>query len=131
MGLQQRNKGARGEREFFLKCRAVLVPDACEAQALQRNLSQTRLNGGQDCVGLVGGYSVEVKRTRQWLEAYWAQTCSQAASEGAKPALAHKQDRGRWQVTVRDVDLGVRLPSGRVTLELGDWLALVMDVERI
>ena len=119
MGRSERDKGARGEREFLLRCRRKLGLDE-----LRRNLSQTQVSDA-DLADALAGYCLEIKRTCDWREEYWHQAVQQATARDEKPALAHRQDRNRWLVMVRDADVGLRTESGRVSLEADDWLAMV------
>ena len=74
---------------------------------LERNLEQTR-GGGEDSTSLPS-WSLEVKRyakiTQGLMEKFWAQTKSQAAISGRKPALAFREDHGKWRVMVRISDV--------------------------
>ncbi len=103
--INSREKGAGGEREF-----ARLVLEHLGV-ALVRNLEQSRQGGhdliapGSDPVSLaLNRYAIEVKRYREitpaLLAEFWRQAERQAHHAAKFPALAYRQDRQEWAVTV-------------------------------
>ena len=93
MTAAQRNKGARGEREF-----CVLLSEHL-GEKYFRQLGAAR-DGGPDV--LIGEkWAVEVKRTeRPEFIAWWAQAFRQALEYGRFPALAYRASRQPWTVAI-------------------------------
>ena len=93
MTAAQRDKGARGEREFC----GLLSEHLGEKYF--RQLGAAR-DGGPDV--LIGErWAVEVKRTeRPEFIAWWAQAFRQALEYGRFPALAYRASRQPWTVAV-------------------------------
>lgn len=93
MTAAQRNKGARGEREF-----CVLLSEHL-GEKYFRQLGAAR-DGGPDV--LIGErWAVEVKRTEKpEFIAWWAQAFRQAMECGRFPALAYRASRQPWTVAI-------------------------------
>ena len=91
--MNGRDKGKRGEREFFNLMNELLG----EQDAFVRNLTQTR-GGGEDW-DTQYPVAVEVKRQENLpYPAAIRQTKEQAAKAGKIPVLAHKRNREDWNV---------------------------------
>lgn len=89
MGKQQRDKGARGEREL-----AKELYDRLGIE-LKRNLEQSR-NGGYDLEGMPK-FAIEVKRHEKLeIAKWWAQATEQARLANRVPVLAWRQSRKPW-----------------------------------
>ena len=91
--MNGRDKGKRGEREFFNLMNELLG----EQDAFVRNLTQVR-GGGEDGDTQ---YPVAVEVKRQENLSYPAairQAKEQAAKAGKVPVLAHKRNREYWNV---------------------------------
>jgi hypothetical protein len=91
----RRNKGQRGEREFF----RILNKYLPERLRTKRDLAQAR-EGGSD--GQIGDVVIEVKRQEglrlpQWLRQLRAQVGGSSASVGV---LAYRQNNGQWHCLV-------------------------------
>lgn len=93
MTAAQRNKGARGEREF-----CVLLSEHL-GEKYFRQLGTAR-DGGPDI--LIGEHwAVEVKRAETpEFGAWWAQSFRQALEYGRFPALAYRASRKPWTVAI-------------------------------
>ena len=88
----RREKGARGEREFF----ALLNKYLPESMRMQRELSQTR-DAGLD--GISASVGIEVKRQETLSIPKWLRQ----AREGAKdkvPVVAYRQSGDEWHCLV-------------------------------
>jgi hypothetical protein len=100
--INSRAKGKSGEREVIRELKLWLP-----TLEFERNLEQTR-NGGHDILGLPG-WALEVKRyarvTQSDLKGFWQQTIDQARKDGARPALAYREDRQDWRAVVRASDV--------------------------
>ena len=97
MGKMQRDKGQRGEREFF-----GLLSDHL-GTCVRRNVDQTR-NGGADGIE-VPGWAIEVKRWERGFRAeWWEQACRQASIAKRSPALAYRASHQPWRVRLRLCD---------------------------
>lgn len=96
MSKMQRSKGAAAEREI-----AHLLSDEL-GSLVQRKLGAAR-NGGSDIE--IPGWSIEIKRTEQWLSEFWDQAERQAKAEGNRPALIWRKSRAAWMVWVDLFDL--------------------------
>lgn len=93
MSRMQRNKGARGEREFF-----GLLSDYL-GSCVRRNVDQAR-KGGADGIE-VPGWAIEVKRHESGFRSeWWEQACEQADLHFRIPALAYRASRQPWRVRV-------------------------------
>jgi hypothetical protein len=112
-------KGKVGERELAgLLSRALGL-------TVQRKLAASR-DGGSDLEG-VPGWSIEVKNTATFLEAYWKQALDQAAAEGLLPVLFWKEPRKGWRVFVdaRSLRSGVFSQPHRVQMSIDAWCELI------
>jgi Holliday junction resolvase len=91
MGLMQRNKGKRGERE------AARILSEITGREVTRRVRQR--DGDSDLLGL-DGYSIEVKIARRVTAAivdeWWDQTIAQAGINHI-PVLMYRQDRQPWR----------------------------------
>lgn len=93
MSASQRDKGARGEREF---CRDL---SAHLGETLTRQLGAAR-DGGPDVL-LGDRWAIEVKRGEEpRIAAWWAQAWRQAVKAERWPALAYRPNRQLWTVIV-------------------------------
>ncbi len=102
MSKSQRDKGARGEREFLKLLGAEL------GEMLQRNLAQTR-DSGSDCLQ-VAGWAIEVKRQESLSRPkWWRQACRDADALGLRPMMAYRRNGEPWMVWVRYRDSYVEL----------------------
>ena len=119
-------KGAQGEREFLNLCARKL-----QISTLRRNLKQRQVSGLGDADRALAGFVIEIKRCERWSESFWTQALSQAAQRRCDAALAYRANGCRWLVMVPDRVLGVRTVSGRVLLEVDDWLAIVSERLRV
>ena len=88
----RREKGARGEREFF----AVLNRYLPERLRIQRELGQTR-EGGLD--GVSTSVGIEVKRQERLNLPKWLQQAREGAG-GRVPVVAYRQNGGSWNCIV-------------------------------
>lgn len=94
MAVNGKDKGKRGEREFF-----NLMNELFGYPAFQRNLQQTRGGGEDGDTDLP--VAVEVKRQeRLAFPAAIKQTKEQAAKSGKIPVLAHRRNKEDWSVHV-------------------------------
>jgi hypothetical protein len=126
MGAMSRRKGASGEREAIAILRHELG-----LQNLERRLEQWR-SGGSDVVGLEAfGWSVEIKRAKQWLNSWWEQAVEQGHTEGRMPVLIYRLDRKQWMARMRAADLVPELTetgdSWWVEMELGTWCQVARE----
>jgi len=91
MGMMQRNKGKRGERE------AAAILSEVTGRKVTRRVRQH--DGDSDLVGLVG-FSIEVKVasrvTAAIVDEWWEQAKSHADA-GHEPMLMYRQDRQPWR----------------------------------
>lgn len=91
MSAMQRDKGGRGEREFF-----ALLSDEL-GTVVRRNIGQARAGGADGTE--VPGWAIEVKRHEGgFRQAWWDQAVAQARKAGALPALAYRASRQPWRV---------------------------------
>jgi len=88
----RREKGARGEREFF----AVLNKYLPEKLRIQRELGQTR-DGGLD--GNSASVSIEVKRQERLNLPKWLSQAREGAEERV-PVVAYRQNNDCWHCLV-------------------------------
>lgn len=87
----QRNKGGRGEREFF-----ALLSDEL-GTVVRRNVDQARAGGADGTE--VPGWAIEVKRHEGgFRQAWWDQAVAQARKADAWPALAYRASRQPWRI---------------------------------
>lgn len=93
MTAMQRDKGARGEREFCKEIAAYL------GENIRRQLGAAR-DGGPDV--LIGElWAIEVKRGEVLrLNDWWRQSREQAAVANRYPALAYRANGQPWRVIV-------------------------------
>ena len=91
-GKGRRNKGARGEREFF----ALLNKHLPERLRLSRELAQSR-DGGLD--GSVAQVAIEVKRQERLRLNDWLKQ-ARLGSNGSLPVVAYRQSREPWRCLV-------------------------------
>lgn len=110
-----RAKGASAEREV-----AKLLEPTCGK--LKRNLEQVR-SGGHDLIG-IDWLAIEIKRQETLnVEAWWAQTVSQA-KDGQIPVLIYRQSRKPWTVVMQgglNGRYGLFYPA-RVSISMWDFL---------
>lgn len=92
-GRTSRNKGQRGEREFFARMNEFLP----ENLRMARTLDQTR-DGGSD--GHTDLFAIEVKRCETLSLPKWLAQARAQASNGQTPVLAYRQNRGDWNILV-------------------------------
>ena len=95
-GRMSRNKGARGEREFFTLLNKFLP----ERLRFQRELAQTR-DGGSD--GSSAYVAIAVKRCEKTNLPAWLAQVRTAAQPCQTPVLAYRQNHGKWNILV-DMD---------------------------
>ena len=88
----RREKGARGEREFFTLLNRYLP----ERMRLQRELGQTR-DGGLD--GISTSVSIEVKRQERLNLPKWLQQARDGAAAHV-PVVAYRQNTDSWHCLV-------------------------------
>lgn len=89
MGVRERNKGKRGEREVASIIRDMTGWD------VRRTVRQH--DGDRDLCG-IPGWSAEVKNcARLALPAWWRQAVEQAAKERLRPVLLYKVPRRGWR----------------------------------
>ena len=89
-GKGARNKGANGERELFKLLSEEL------GIIINRNLTQTRLNGGADTLD-VPFWDIECKRVEKLnINAAWTQTVNQCQPD-KQPILFYRQSRQPWR----------------------------------
>ena len=88
----RREKGARGEREFF----GVLNKYLPENMRMQRELSQTR-DKGLD--GISASVGIEVKRQETLSIPKWLRQAREGAG-GLVPVVAYRQNSGGWHCLV-------------------------------
>jgi Holliday junction resolvase len=94
MSAMQRNKGARGEREFCAALSEHL------GETLARQLGSVR-DGGPDLI-LGDRWAIEIKRGETpKLATWWVQACQQADAIGLMPALAYRPNRQPWTVIIQ------------------------------
>lgn len=114
MSRMQRDKGQRGEREFF-----GLLSERL-GTCVRRNVDQAR-NGGADGIE-VPGWAVEVKRHEtSFREAWWEQACAQAEAANACPALAYRASRQPWRVRLLLADVTVD-PQAALRVPVRHWV---------
>lgn len=108
MAKMQRSKGAAAEREI-----AHILSDEL-GHLVKRKLGAAR-NGGSDIE--LPGWSLEIKRTEQWLSEFWDQAERQAKAEGNRPALIWRKSRVAWMVWIdlHDVAPSIYPARGHVT----------------
>ena len=98
MGISQRNKGQRGERELF-----GMLSDEL-GFVVKRNIDQIRA-GGADCIE-IPGWAVECKRCETLnINAWWAQAEGQAEKltsyqNRVLPILFYRQARQPWKAVI-------------------------------
>ena len=93
MGKMQRDKGQRGEREFFGLLSEHL------GTCVRRNVDQAR-QGGADGIE-VPGWAIEVKRHESGFQSiWWEQAIEQCSGTNRLPALAYRASRQKWRVRV-------------------------------
>ena len=90
MGKMQRDKGQRGEREFFGLLSEHL------GTCVRRNVDQAR-QGGADGIE-VPGWAIEVKRWERGFRAEWWEQAIAQADGKAWPALAYRASHQPWRV---------------------------------
>ena len=88
----RREKGARGEREFF----AILNIYLPERLRIKRELGQTR-EGGLD--GVSTSVGIEVKRQETLNLPKWLKQAREGA-EGKVPVVAYRQNGAEWSCLV-------------------------------
>lgn len=94
IGRHARTKGANGEREIFKILSEKL------GFKIERNLTQTRIDGGSDSNDLPG-FSAEVKRQEgPSVKKWWNQTTEQAEKENKRPVLFYRSNRQPWKCIV-------------------------------
>lgn len=98
MGLAQRNKGKRGEREAAAEIRRLFGVEARRGRQYQGG------DDSPDVVSAIAGVHLEVKRTEA-LRLHGA--IEQAAAEAGQkvPIVLHKANRRPWLAIVRLDDL--------------------------
>ena len=89
----RREKGARGEREFF----ALLNMYLPEKLRLKRELSQTREGGLDGSSALVG---IEVKRQERLNLPAWIKQAREGTGDDQIPVVAYRQNGGSWNCLV-------------------------------
>ena len=93
MSRASRQKGQRGEREICNLLKDRLGGD------YKRNLSQTRVDGGYDVLGLEG-FAIEVKfQEKLNIEKWYKQAVEQAGKEKV-PVLFFRKSREPWRVAI-------------------------------
>ena len=98
MGLSEREKGARGERELAEFFRRFSIPAYRQVQFGRGGGHNPDVRGPQ-------GLHIECKRTER-LRAYPAvQQALDDASEGQTALVCHKQNRREWLAILRLEDL--------------------------
>ena len=91
MSKMARNKGSRGELEILKMLSDELGIDP----PLKRNITQTRLDGGADCLELKN-WSIEIKRQEApHIAAWWQQTVEQC-EPNTKPILFYRSNYQPW-----------------------------------
>ncbi len=85
MGALARRKGWAGEQEV-----AKLLRDHL-GLAVAHTWQQSAAVGGADLTG-IPGWSVEIKRCKEYSRQWWAQTLQQARDADALPALVYRLD---------------------------------------
>ena len=130
MSAMQRTKGATAERVVARLIRDWLGLD------VRRNWQAQSAAGGADLTG-IPGWSIEIKRAKEFRADWWSQTEEQAAAEDTTPALIYLIDhtrRGlalidRWRVILPlaaisryDVDAGLT-----AEISLRAWIQLARE----
>jgi len=100
--VHSRNKGQSGEREVFSILSDLL------GTVVKRNINARK--GDPDGLD-IPGYSCEVKRTEQWLEAYWEQAKAQAEKYNRRPVLFWRKSRQQWTAYIDPADIGPFTPG--------------------
>ena len=130
MGAMQRNKGIAAERVVAGLIRDWLGLD------VKRNWQAQSAAGGADLSG-IPGWSIEIKRAKEFRCEWWRQAEEQASAEGTTPALIYLLDhtrRGqapidRWRVILPlqafaryDVD-----PGQTAEISLRAWIQIARE----
>ena len=88
MGALQRTKGATAERVVARLIREWLGLD------VRRNWQAQSAAGGADLTG-IPGWSIEIKRAKEFRNDWWSQAEEQAAAWGTTPVLIYLLDHTR------------------------------------
>lgn len=133
MTATSRRKGQTGEREV------VRIISELTSWDVARKVRQ---HGGDDDIGGVPGWCVEVKRhkaaTRSDVRTWWEQAVEQADRAKLLPVLFYRRDRDEWRaVWPLSVVLGVPMAGGwlKYTLtcetSIDAWAAVAREVENM
>ena len=130
MGALQRTKGVSAERVVARLIREWLGLD------VRRNWQAQSAEGGADLTG-IPGWSIEIKRAKEFRHDWWRQAEEQASADNTTPALIYLLDhtrRGqalidRWRVILPlqamsryDVDAGLT-----AEISLRAWIQLARE----
>ena len=88
MGALQRTKGISAERVVARLIRDWLGLD------VRRNWQAQSAEGGADLTG-IPGWSIEIKRAKEFRHEWWSQAVEQASAGGTTPVLIYLLDHSR------------------------------------
>ena len=112
MGKASRDKGKKGEREFWVLCADELGDVFMESRRVWNQNEEERWDM------TIGPFGFEVKRIQKGddrrLPGYWREAVDQVESMDLIPALAYRFDMKDWMVQLRMLDV-------MLILDRPDW----------